>query len=111
MRSPNDSRMSEFGLPPKALATVREILARHPEVDEAILYGSRATGRHRAGSDIDLTLVGSALTPRHLAHIAGELDDSSSPYTVDLSLRALIEEPALRAHIDAAGLVLYRRTD
>lgn len=100
--------MSEFGLPPKTLATLRDILARHPEVAEAILYGSRATGRYRPGSDIDLTLVGDALTPQHLARIAGQLDESSIPYTVDLSLRALVEDPALRAHIEEVGRVFYR---
>jgi len=31
-------------------------LAQHPAVEAVVLYGSRALGRHRPGSDIDLCL-------------------------------------------------------
>ena len=57
------------GLPEAAITAIRQVLASHPEVEAAILYGSRALGRHRPASDIDLTLTGSAITPPLLAHI------------------------------------------
>lgn len=46
------------GLTPKQTAAIRAVLSRFPQVQGAILYGSRAMGRHRPGSDIDLTLLG-----------------------------------------------------
>lgn len=46
----------DYGLPADALQAIREVLAAHPGVTAAILYGSRALGRERPGSDIDLTL-------------------------------------------------------
>ena len=50
------------GLPETAIAAIRQVLASHPEVEAAILYGSRALGRHRPASDIDLTLIGPAIS-------------------------------------------------
>jgi predicted nucleotidyltransferase len=48
--------MREFGLPHTTTHTIRQILAGVPAVETAIIYGSRAKGTHRPGSDIDLTL-------------------------------------------------------
>ncbi len=50
-----------------ALAAIQGVLAAYPEVEEAILYGSRALGRHRPASDIALTLLGPALSSGILA--------------------------------------------
>ncbi|MFM2111488.1 MAG: hypothetical protein RLZZ271_148 [Pseudomonadota bacterium] len=101
--------MPEFGLPESALATVRAILAGCPHVEKAILYGSRAKGTHKPGSDIDLTLVGDGLTQDMLARLAGQLAESSIPYQVDLSILASIDHPALREHIERVGKLFYQR--
>ncbi len=47
-----------FGLDEKVIEKIREVFARHPQVKSAILYGSRAMGNYRPGSDIDLVLTG-----------------------------------------------------
>jgi predicted nucleotidyltransferase len=100
----------EFGLSDATLSTVRAILRGHPEVDKAIVYGSRAKGNHKAGSDIDLALVGSALDFDSLGSIAGDLDDSDIPYKVDLSILADIANRNLVDHIQRVGLVFYERS-
>lgn len=78
--------MIDHGLPEQTLAALEAILVACPRVEQAILYGSRAKGHYRPGSDIDLSLVGSALTLDDLSRIAGAFDESSIPYQVDLSL-------------------------
>ena len=45
------------GLPPEASTRLLALLSAEPAVEQVWLYGSRAMGRHDAGSDIDLTLV------------------------------------------------------
>lgn len=104
-----DRNEPEFGLYPASLATVRSILAREPKVETAILYGSRAMGTCKPGSDIDLTLIGPSLDPTSLASLAGALEESSIPYLVDLSLLDRITNPRLLEHIQRVGKVLYRR--
>ena len=109
--SPPLASTQATGLPDAALTAIRQVLASHPEVESATLYGSRALGRHRPASDIDLTLIGPAISAATLAHIDAELDDLLFPWMIDLSCLASIDHPALLAHIDRAGVELYRRLD
>lgn len=97
------------GLPQAAIASIQQVLASHPEVEAAILYGSRALARHRPASDIDLALIGPGISADALASIDAELDDLLLPWMIDLSCLASIQHPALLDHIERVGLELYRR--
>jgi predicted nucleotidyltransferase len=103
--------MSEFGLPDKTVAIVRQILAGFPAVERAILYGSRAKGNDRPGSDIDLTLFGDQLNLYILGQIAARLEESSIPYMVDLSIWSQLDHAGLREHIERVGVIFYQREE
>jgi len=109
--SPPLASTQATGLPDAAIAAIRQVLASHPEVESATLYGSRALGRHRPASDIDLTLIGPAISAVTLACIDAELDDLLLPWMIDLSCLGSSDHPALLAHIERAGVELYRRLD
>jgi len=47
-----------FGLPPATLHRFGCVFARHGAIDSVLIYGSRAKGNHRSGSDIDLVIKG-----------------------------------------------------
>ncbi|MGE4442419.1 MAG: nucleotidyltransferase domain-containing protein [Desulfomicrobium sp.] len=98
-----------FGLPEEAIQEIQNALALYPEVKKAILYGSRAMGTFKPGSDIDLTLVGEGLTHNHLLGIMSDLDDLLLPWMIDLSLYADLDHSGLREHIDRVGQTLYER--
>ncbi len=102
---------TSFGLPETTLGSLRAVLAAHPAIERAILYGSRAVGRHKPGSDIDLALSGEALDERELGRIADEIDDLLLPYTLDLCHLATIDNPDLLAHIRTAGQTIFTRAD
>lgn len=95
------------GLSAATVAAIHQVFARFPEIESATLYGSRAKGNHKPGSDIDLTLHGENLTPALLADIADTLDDLLLPYTIDLSIFALLDHPPLSEHIQRAGQQFY----
>ena len=101
--------VNAFGLSPKVAGTIRKILAAFPEVEKAVIYGSRAKGTHKPGSDIDLTLFGDRLTSDIRGRIAARLDDAPIPHTMDLSLYAELDHAKLREHIDRVGVVFYER--
>lgn len=101
--------MADFGLPDTTLAAIRRILADFPAVERAVLYGSRAKGNYRNGSDIDLALIGDCLDLRILGEIAARLEESPIPYQVDLTLWDKIDHVKLREHIERVGVVFYRR--
>lgn len=95
------------GLPEATVARIQGVLAHFGEVEKAVLYGSRAKGNYRAGSDIDLTLYGPALNFDLLGAIASELDDLLLPYTIDLSIFGQLDNPDLREHIERVGVVVF----
>ena len=97
-----------YGLSHATMTQIQAVLARNPDVDKAVLYGSRAMGAYKTGSDIDLTLYGD-LNLSRLTAIATELDDLLLPYTIDLSVYASLNNDDLRAHIDRVGKVFYER--
>jgi len=97
------------GLPAAAVEQIRNVLARFPAVEKAVLFGSRAKGTFKPGSDIDLTLHGLELTPATLGAIADELDELLLPYRIDLSIFHRIDHEALCAHIKRVGQAFYEK--
>lgn len=100
-----------FGLKPHIIKAINEVLARHPEVGLVVLYGSRAMGNFKTGSDIDLTLKGEKLNLTLLQKIENELDDLYLPYKIDLSIYNQISNSDLREHIDRVGKVFYQKEE
>jgi predicted nucleotidyltransferase len=101
--------MPAFGLSDKTITTIRQIFVEFPVVEKAILYGSRAKGNYKHGSDIDLTLVGDLLDFNTLGRIADRLDESPIPYQVDLSIFDQLGHAGLKEHIERVGVVFYER--
>ena len=101
------NNLGSTGLSAKTIDKIHSVFARYPNIEQAILYGSRAKGTFRNGSDIDLTLRGDTLTHRELSRIENELDDLLLPYKIDLSLFRQIDNPNLIEHIGRVGVVFY----
>lgn len=97
-----------FGLDDAVLSKIVGVLEHSPDVEAAILYGSRAKGTHRPGSDIDLCLQGERLNLRALNRIATQLDDLLLPYTFDLCIRHQLDNPEFIAHIERVGQTVYK---
>lgn len=100
----------QHGLSAQTLQKIRDVFVRYPQVEEAVLYGSRARGNYKNGSDIDLTLRGSTeLTHTILSQIANDLDDQLLPYTIDLSIFKNIRNPEMIKQIERVGVALYKK--
>lgn len=101
---------TEIGLRASDIEQINAIFARYPEIDEVILYGSRARGNYRQGSDIDLTVMSATLTERQLADIETEVDDLLLPYKLDLSLYRSLLATALMAQIQESSKMFFKKT-
>ncbi len=99
-----------YGLKDDDKAQINAIFSKYSEVEKAVLYGSRAKGSYRTGSDIDLTLVGEKLDLTTLFKIEIELDDLLLPYKIDLSVFHTIENPNLIDHIKRIGRIFYEKS-
>lgn len=95
------------GLSSETQAKILGVLSDFTQVSEAILYGSRAMGTFKPGSDIDLTLKGDGLNLSVLNQIRTQLDDLLLPYTFDLSIHDQIDNADLLDHIKRVGKVFF----
>ena len=100
---------ANHGLNDETVSQIHGVLARFPEVEKAVLYGSRAKGSFKPGSDVDLTLLGAGVTPKILSQIQGELEDGLLPYTFDVSILGQITRADLLEHIKRVGVVFYEK--
>ncbi len=98
----------DTGLSPKTIHALEGVFKQFDAIDKVVLYGSRALGTHKPGSDIDLALFGKNVTPDLIASIAILIDDLLLPYTLDLTAYDLIDNFALREHIDRVGIELFQ---
>ncbi|MCY4520570.1 MAG: nucleotidyltransferase domain-containing protein [Caldilineaceae bacterium] len=95
------------GLKERYRARIRQVLASHPGVERAVLFGSRATGTYRPGSDVDLALVGDSLTHSALGAIGAAMEATTVPQIVDLVLWSSISNRVLADHIRTVGIEFY----
>ncbi len=99
----------KFGLKESVVEDIENILTDFIQVKTVIIYGSRAKGNYKPGSDIDLTFIGDDLTLTLLNKISLRIDDLFLPYTFDLSVFDHIDNEDLIKHIKRAGKVFYQR--
>ena len=101
---------ARFGLSEATIEKICGVFAIFPAAERAVLYGSRAKGNYKNGSDIDLILHGADLDLGTLNKIQIELDDSLLPYTIDVAIYDHLTDPDFIAHIQRVGVVFYERT-
>lgn len=101
--------MRNFGLSERSKQAILEVLTQYPEIEQAIIYGSRAKGNYREGSDIDLTLKGAQLTSAMLYRIQDALEEAHTPYLFDVSIYDKLSNSALVEEIDRSGKIFYQQ--
>lgn len=99
----------KFGLKETLISRVNSVFDKYPEIEEVIIYGSRAKGSHREGSDIDITLKGTGLTDSIRSKVWLDIDELNTPYLFDISIYHNLHSPDLEEHIDRVGKVLYSK--
>jgi predicted nucleotidyltransferase len=97
-----------FGLDEATLELLLGFFAGEADLERVYIFGSRAMGCHRPGSDVDLAIVSSSANDRS-AHVRQALDDLATPYLFDVVDLLRIGNPALKAHIEEHGRLLYQR--
>lgn len=93
----------QYGLPNTAIKKINDVFKTYPQIKRVLIYGSRALGNYRPGSDIDLCIEADQLTLTDLLKIENQLDDLLLPWKIDLSLKHTIDNPSLVHHIEQIG--------
>lgn len=95
-----------YGLSQKTMDKILTVLKSFDAVEKVILFGSRAKGNFKEGSDIDLAIKGMGLNMDILRKLEIKIDNLMLPYEVDLIIYDQIKEPALKEHINRVGMEL-----
>jgi predicted nucleotidyltransferase len=100
--------IKQCGIAPKIIAQLQEVFARFAAIDRVILYGSRAKGNYKAGSDIDISIKTKGEAENSLLYaVIDAIDELDLVYYFDISLFDKLENPELIEHIQRVGVQLY----
>ena len=103
----NNSR--KYGLLSTDIESIISVFKSNSKIEEAILFGSRAMGNYKPGSDIDIALKGDSINLNDVLDLTAELDKLSTPYKFDIVIYNKITEGALIDHIKRVGIPLFQK--
>lgn len=99
-----------FGLKQEDIKTITAVISKRGEVEEVLIFGSRAKGNFKNGSDVDIVLKGENVTRDTILAISGELNDETIlPYHFDILDFNTIQNEELIQHIQRVGQIIYRQ--
>ncbi len=98
-----------YGLSQQITENIITAISHVSGIEKVILYGSRAKGNYKDGSDIDITLFGKSLSLQTVFALEEELDELYLPYSFDISVFSQIDNAELIEHINSCGKVLYTK--
>lgn len=100
----------DYGLLQQDLDEIIRTLQRFPAIEEAIIFGSRAKGTFKKGSDIDIAIKGKGIDHTVIASLSFLLnEESATPYFFDIVHFEEITEKELLAHVNRVGQCIYSR--
>ena len=104
-----DQSTLRFGLTEDLIQKINQVFDSNEKIESVLIYGSRAKGNYREGSDIDLTLKGPRLDHKDLIDTSRKIDELNLPYLFDISISQNLDNPDLIDHIKRIGKVFYTR--
>jgi len=97
------------GLTEREWKDIQRTLGHFPNLQKAILFGSRAMGTHKPGSDIDIAIFGKQLTFNEFLDIKNALEQIGMLQEMDVVRFESIDNPEFVDHIRSVGIELYKK--
>ena len=98
------------GLLERDLKFIIKAISYYPEIDEVIVFGSRAMGNYKKSSDVDIALKGQDVNHKIVRKLSGVLNEEYPlPYFFDVLSYHEISNEELKKHIDNEGKLIYKR--
>lgn len=101
-----------LGLKEEDLQYIIDNIKRFPEIKKAVVFGSRAKGNYKVGSDIDIAIFGEKVTFTSVAQLHFLLEEQGPlPYLIDVVKYEELENDKLKEHIDRVGVTIFNRNE
>lgn len=98
-----------FGISSESLSKLINLFEQTPKITEIKIYGSRALGSYKEGSDIDITIMNNGFSYNDLLQLTNKIDDLLIPYKVDISIFNELDNKELIEHINKHGVGFYKK--
>lgn len=99
-----------FGISEKSYKLICHALLQFPELERVLIFGSRAKGNYKPGSDIDLAIEGKQCTTKTAFQIAALLNETLPiPYHVDVVCLNELKQESLKEHIHRVGIPFMKK--
>jgi predicted nucleotidyltransferase len=98
-----------FGLTENDIDTIISVLASNENIESAKIFGSRAKGTYKPGSDVDISICGSKITYEDVIKVSTVLNEETClPYRLDVLDFSSIKNDELLKHIIKYGVIIYK---
>ena len=98
-----------FGLSEQTIKDIQSVFSAQPNIDKVLIFGSRAKGTYREGSDIDLALIGNGISLNQRLDILNQLEDQGILYKVDILDYQKQKDTPIGEHINRVGVCFWSR--
>lgn len=100
-----------YGLTLSEIKSLTDLFTNTPKIEKAVLFGSRAKGNYRPGSDIDIAVYGQNLSFDDILTLQVQLEELDLLQQVDLVHFERVQDSDVKDHITRVGIILYERAD
>jgi uncharacterized protein len=102
--------MMIHGLHDRDISYIIKTSEELPEIEEVVIFGSRAKGNFKKASDVDLAVKGKAVTDVTVKRMSALLNEELPlPYFFDVLHYESISNADLLDHIQRVGTVIYKK--
>ncbi len=99
------------GISEGSMNMITNVMQSRKEIEKAIIFGSRAIGNYKKGSDVDIAICGDSITLDIVSEVSVKLNEELPlPYYFDILHYGSIKHKSLKKHIDDLGKVFYARS-
>jgi predicted nucleotidyltransferase len=98
--------MKVTGLTDQELSQLQSALGTIKGLEKAVVFGSRATGKHKANSDLDVALYGDGVGFGAIFDLEDTLYNAGFPHELDILLVSIIQDERLKAAIERTAIVV-----
>lgn len=99
-----------FGLKEFELNYIIDTIKKFEEIEKAVIFGSRAKGNFKPGSDVDISIYGEDITFDTISALHSMLEEKGPlPYFFDIVDYTHLKHMKLKEHIDRVGKVVFKK--
>lgn len=99
----------KFGLTQADMQQIVQAVQQFPQIKGACIFGSRAKGNYKPGSDVDIAISGETISPEIVTRLGIILNEETRlPYFIDIVHIQSLTDSSLKEHIHRVGQWFYK---